>query len=578
MRYRNLKGVIVMHQIAKRSLALLMALIMCIGLLPALQFNADAASWEYNWGKRGVIADELSDRAESFYANHNTSYDELAAYTGGTGTSDAPNSALYDALQELMSEAQTYVTSYAATRDMFPYTDCQEGNGVVTDFYSGEVLGTAWDADFWSREHTWPNSKGDASGDGENDIMMLRPAHRNDNSARGNKAYGESIGFYDPNENSGGALNLRGDVSRIMLYVYVRWGNTGSMWGSDGVIESLDVLLKWMEEDPVDTWELGRNDSVESITGTRNVFVDYPELAFLLFGEDVPADYPFVAHFHSLVEGQPSAVQLQGNVAHLGPSQHQHGQIRTPAGEASAYIAGGDALRGRKAAAAACPFGHQRQKIIQNTTHHQQRHHQIPGIQIGQRPGCVLKEIPGQGNRQDQGLPVHQRGLAGKMDGRPGEGAIEQIFHILLMIAAFQHRLGCDLRREDDGGFPSFDGIAEAIQQGQGHQAILFAPDKGRRQLIVEGKGIIPRAGHRQRQQQLAIFLLGLYLCTADLDLGGLRRQGIPHRFILLQMQPKGNRHPAAAIAAEFGFILHFGGGCHRRHRDTDRQRKEPYP
>ena len=44
-------------------------------------------------------------------------------------------------------------------------------------------------------------------------------------------------------------------------------------------MESLDVLLLWMEQDPVDTWELGRNDAVQAITGTRNVFVDYPEYA-----------------------------------------------------------------------------------------------------------------------------------------------------------------------------------------------------------------------------------------------------------------------------------------------------------
>ena len=60
------------------------------------------------------------------------------------------------------------------------------------------------------------------------------------------------------------------------------------MWGTSGVMESKSVLLEWVEEDPVDTWELGRNDSVESITGTRNVFVDYPELAFVLFGEEIP--------------------------------------------------------------------------------------------------------------------------------------------------------------------------------------------------------------------------------------------------------------------------------------------------
>ena len=57
------------------------------------------------------------------------------------------------------------------------------------------------------------------------------------------------------------------------------------------MFESKQVLLNWMEADPVDTWELGRNDSAESILGTRNVFVDYPELAFTLFGADVPANY-----------------------------------------------------------------------------------------------------------------------------------------------------------------------------------------------------------------------------------------------------------------------------------------------
>ena len=70
-----------------------------------------------------------------------------------------------------------------------------------------------------------------------------------------------------------------------MLYTYVRWGETAKLLNA---IESVDVLLKWNQADPVDTWELARNDSVQSITGTRNVFVDYPELAFILFGRTVP--------------------------------------------------------------------------------------------------------------------------------------------------------------------------------------------------------------------------------------------------------------------------------------------------
>lgn len=170
----------------------------------------------------------------------------------------------------------------------------QDGGGRISSFYSGKQIGPSWDDGGWNREHTWPNSKG-LGGKDENDIMMLRPTSTSENSSRGNTAYGKSSGYYDPNSESGGTYDLRGDVARIFLYVYVRWGNTNgngeyATWGRDGVMESVTVLLEWMADDPVDTWELGRNDSVESITGTRNVFVDYPELAFLLFGEDIPED------------------------------------------------------------------------------------------------------------------------------------------------------------------------------------------------------------------------------------------------------------------------------------------------
>ena len=280
-----------MKQFCKRSLALLLLLVMLVGYFSGITIRTQAASYTYNWGERGELATELSTAAKNWYSKYGVSYESLSSYSGASSTSSVPSSSLYKQLQTLMTNAHSNKTSYDATKDLYQYTDCQNGGGKISSFYSGTAIGPGWgEGGSWNREHTWPNSKG-LGGQDENDIMMLRPTATSENSSRGNTAYGKSGSYYDPNSESNGKYNLHGDVARIMLYVYVRWGNTSKMWGSAGVMESKEVLLEWMEEDPVDTWELGRNDAVQSITGTRNVFVDYPELAFDLFNAEIPNDY-----------------------------------------------------------------------------------------------------------------------------------------------------------------------------------------------------------------------------------------------------------------------------------------------
>ena len=252
-----------------------------------------------NWGARGEIATFLSSYAEDFYSG-STEYDKMSQKTGSATLSATPNSDLYKALQSTMKNKHKHVTDYQETRFIYKYTDCVRNDvSQISSFYSGGMFSSTWDyGKTWNREHVWPNSKGDLAGDGENDIMMLRPTLSNENISRSNKAYGASSYYYNPNSESGGKYDVRGDVARVILYQYVRWGciNTGAkynavdIFGASGVIESLDVLLLWMGEDPVDTWEMGRNDAVQSITGTRNVFIDYPEYAWLLFGLDCPQD------------------------------------------------------------------------------------------------------------------------------------------------------------------------------------------------------------------------------------------------------------------------------------------------
>ncbi len=300
-----------MNNIIKRSAAFLMALLLILSLLPGICFTTDALTVDYqygstskysniikNWGTREEVATFLSPNAEDFYSD--TTYEELIAKSGSSNLTIVNTSALYVALNQLMKNAHSKTNSYEDTKTLMAFTDIQNNgssSNKISAFYSGDEVGPGWDSgSTWNREHTWPNSKGGASssdggGVNEVDIMMIRPETSSNNSSRGNKAYGESSGYYNPNLSD--TYDVRGDAARTILYVYVRWGTEESevlnnLWGSDGVFESKDVLLEWMEADPVDTWEMGRNDSVQSITGTRNVFVDYPELAFALFNEDIP--------------------------------------------------------------------------------------------------------------------------------------------------------------------------------------------------------------------------------------------------------------------------------------------------
>lgn len=240
-----------------------------------------------NWGARGENCTFLTTYAQNYYID-GYSWETLSANDGGTGASDAAGSPLYEALQEMMQAQHTNRQGYQDTRPYYMYTDCVANDySLISSFYSGNTVGSTWNGTSYNREHVWPKSKclyNNKTNDSA-DIMMLRATITSENSSRGNSAYGESGGYFDP------GVSVRGDCARMVLYGYVRWGNTGKMWGSSGVIESLDILLKWMAEDPVDTWEMGRNDAVQSITGVRNVFVDYPEFAWLLFGQEVPADY-----------------------------------------------------------------------------------------------------------------------------------------------------------------------------------------------------------------------------------------------------------------------------------------------
>jgi endonuclease I len=190
--------------------------------------------------------------------------------------------------------------------------DSTGNDGKISLIYTSEEVTRA---DFggstgnWNREHIWPKSLGGFGNSGAgSDLHHIRPSDLTINSTRGNLKFGNVNGGNNATGSSlvGGASggtynstyfepldNVKGDVARICLYVYVRYGKELSRCNDiTNVFESVDVLLEWCMLDPVDEWEMGRNDVVEDIQGNRNVFIDYPEYAWLIFDRDVPEDMP----------------------------------------------------------------------------------------------------------------------------------------------------------------------------------------------------------------------------------------------------------------------------------------------
>ncbi len=292
------------------TLLLLLVMLLQSTVLPALaltpldasvDYYAAAAqpskySSQYNSGQRDVVATTLNGTSADSYYSGNYEYDVL---------SEKSATEIKNALATLMKSTHSRTSSYDDCHYKANRTDCENEDGRVSLIYTSySATMNQWNG--WNREHVWPKSLGgDTTTGGGADLHHIRPSDASVNSSRGNKKYGNApsgTAKYGSNPASGvlgghynstyfePLDNVKGDVARICLYVYVRWG---SSWGATDitkVFQSVDVLLEWCELDPVDTWELGRNEVVQDIQGNRNIFIDYPEYAWLIFGREVPAD------------------------------------------------------------------------------------------------------------------------------------------------------------------------------------------------------------------------------------------------------------------------------------------------
>lgn len=211
-------------------------------------------------------------------------------------TGSALKTALHDIIDD--NTKVSYDTVWTALKD----TDQDPSNtNNVIELYTGRSIAKSSNGGGtgqWNREHVFAQSRGgfDTSAGPGTDLHHLRAEDVTVNGTRGNKDF----------DNGGSAVSgcndcftdsdsfeprdaVKGDVARMLFYMAVRYsGDDGfqdlelSTVSGSAVprIGDLDVLLQWNAADPVDAFEMRRNDRIYTQwQHNRNPFVDHPEWA-----------------------------------------------------------------------------------------------------------------------------------------------------------------------------------------------------------------------------------------------------------------------------------------------------------
>jgi endonuclease I len=213
---------------------------------------------------------------------------------GRTGT--ALKTSLHDIIDD--HTRLSYDAVWTALKD----TDQDPANtSNVIELYTGRSIAKSNNGGGtgqWNREHVFAQSRGDfttSAGPGT-DLHHLRAEDVTVNGTRGNKDFdngGSAVSGCADCWTDGDSFEprdaVKGDVARMLFYMAVRYnGDDGfrdlelSTVSGSAVprIGDLDVLLQWNAADPVDAFEMRRNDRIHSTwQGNRNPFIDHPEWA-----------------------------------------------------------------------------------------------------------------------------------------------------------------------------------------------------------------------------------------------------------------------------------------------------------
>lgn len=206
-------------------------------------------------------------------------------------------------------------------------------DGTLRDWYSNITkyrLGSSQqnaayqkEGDGFNREHTVPQSWFDKASPMKSDAYHVVPSDGYVNNRRGSYPFGEvgSITYQSANGYSKlGASRtdgytgtvfepndeVKGDIARGYFYMVTCYEDKVSGWngGTASTVFAgnkypaltswtLQMMLRWAKQDPVDDVERARNEAVSSFQHNRNPFIDYPGLEQFVWGDSVNVAFSY---------------------------------------------------------------------------------------------------------------------------------------------------------------------------------------------------------------------------------------------------------------------------------------------
>lgn len=260
-------------------------------------------------------------------------------YESATGLAEGE---LKTALSTIIKKGKRldYGSGSGKTWSGFEKTDLHP-EGYVWDMYSYEKRifpGNAKAPGGMNIEHSVAKSWwGGTQNDAYKDLYHLNPSDANANSARSNYPLGivedgKKVGSLKIGSNTFGSEysgicfepldEYKGDFARAYMYMFtcyedLNWTGTNAPtmvknekypmlrpW-------SADLLLEWHRNDPVSEKEQYRADEIYKIQENRNPFIDYPEIAEYLWGENIGEPFFFTDIITPILTSPSHNAQIQ---------------------------------------------------------------------------------------------------------------------------------------------------------------------------------------------------------------------------------------------------------------------------